>query len=468
MAEERIETAQKSALTLVLLALAGLFLCLSIHDAAVATSAKARGEAPVFLFLWWLPSLLVGAGRFTLLAAQMALPGLAIAVPVLALGFALFKHKKIFALLGGIICVVALGSNAALYLALGAVPTDGKEISEADARKKFKEARMIRASHTQQPEPGLLKEQENPADSQTTGTPAQTLADGQSIQATPSKTVAENNSPKNDADASASSKSPVKGSPKIAYSFKKGEDPWELWIMNPDGSGKEKLSASDIVFMQPRWAPDGTRIAFTTIKDKKPHIGIFDLKTKKETVLGEGDQTSFSASGKDLVFRKNGQVYRMNLETKKEERISPGMWTRCAYPSVSPDNLRVAVATRLLAGYNIYLLQPGQGEPKLLIGGKGTCDPRWSPTGKYLSFQTETHIHTINPDGTDALQVTFGAGVQHYATWALDESQIAYCQGPGPNGPWQIYVTSLVEDEDPVRITKEGNNIYPDWGLMAE
>ena len=43
---------------------------------------------------------------------------------------------------------------------------------------------------------------------------------------------------------------------------------------------------------------------------------------------------------------------------------------------------------------------------------------------------------------------------------------MAYCQGPGPNGPWQIWGVSLEEDEDPVQLTTEGSNMYPDWGRV--
>ena len=68
--------------------------------------------------------------------------------------------------------------------------------------------------------------------------------------------------------------------------------------------------------------------------------------------------------------------------------------------------------------------------------------------------------YTVHGIGMDA------GGVQHYACWAPDEKSIVYCQGPGPEGPWQICKVSLESDDDPVTLTKEGSNIYPEWGRI--
>lgn len=407
----------------VLLALAALAVLLTGFDAVTATLARARGAAPTFLFTFVLPGLCSGAGRLVSLAAQLALPALAVGLPALLTAWMLLAGRRAAArgaalrpaaLLGAALLVLGGLADAAFYRALGAVPSGDATATPAGRRA-----------------PREPKEPQGP--------------DG-AVAADPAPTA-------------------LPGTEKIFFtSDRSGQQ--HIWMMNPDGSGQEQLSRTDRVHMEPRLSPDGGRLSFSSFSAAgKLTVCLLDLAKREEKEICEGAQAAFTGDGKGLVLRRSDQIFLHELGSGTEKMISPKMWSRCSYPSASPDGASVAMASRLLAGYNIYILPlAGGGEPKLLVGGEGTCDPRWAPSGRQLSYQTESHIFTIRPDGSDKLQVTFGGGVQHYACFSPDEKRLAYCQGPGRDGPWQIYTTSLIEDEDPLVLTKEGSNIYPDWG----
>ncbi|MFC1671868.1 TolB family protein, partial [Planctomycetota bacterium] len=426
MGEDNGTELKNSKLVPILLVLSAIVVALSVFDAVASYQASARNSAPRFLFLFILPGLLKEEGRFVTLAAQLALPGLAVFLPFLSIVMPLKLRKTravsmLAPVVGVALLVIGLGSGAVLYKALGAVPQDDNIPVPA----------AVMNAVTPPPDTsGDVKK--NPAEKQPEAVPA------------PEK----------------------KGVEKIVFASDRDEK-WHLYIMNPDGSGQEKISTTNRAHMQPRFSPDGARIVFTSGADKKFVVVIFDRRTGEEKDVCEGSQASFADGGRAIVFRRGGQVYHRNIETGQESMLSPKMWSKCSFPSGSADGKHVAFASRLLAGYNIYIVPVSGGEPKTLVGGQGACDPRWSPTGTRLSYQTETNIYTIKPDGTGKFQATFGGGVQHYATWSPDEKTMAYCQGPGPNGPWQIYSVSLVEDEDPVKLTKEGSNIYPDWGVIV-
>ena len=67
-------------------------------------------------------------------------------------------------------------------------------------------------------------------------------------------------------------------------------------------------------------------------------------------------------------------------------------------------------------------------------------------------------------DGNNWEQVTFGADIQHDASYSPDGSMIRFCRAPSPEGPWQICVKKLDGgDEDFAPLTKEGSNLLPDW-----
>lgn len=405
---------------LVLLVLAVEAVLLAAFDAVSALRAQARGSAPQFLFCWVLPMAVGGEGRFLSLAKQLILPALAAGLPALLGAWMLALRRRSGAGLvalrpplaaAAVLLAAGVISDAALYRLLAARPGSG---GMAAARPPKEGARP----------------------------PVEPVG----------------SAPPTSAD---------KRVEKILFTSDRGGQQ-HLWMMNPDGSAQEQLTKTDRVHVEPRLSPDGKRVAFSSVSAAKKLVAcILDLASGQEQEVCEGAQAAFTGDGQGLVLRRDDQIFLRDLGSGAERLISPRMWSRCSYPSASPDGSSVALATRLLAGYNIYILPLAGGEPKLLVGGEGTCDPRWSPGGRKLSYQTESHIFTINPDGSDKLQVSFGGGVQHYACWSPDEKRMAYCQGPGRDGPWQIYTVSLVKDEDPAVLTKEGSNFYPEWGKIV-
>jgi hypothetical protein len=393
-----------------LLAVAAAAVALTVHDAAAALAAHG---APTFLFLLLPAAALQGGGRLASLAAQVALPALAVLLPALSLAVALIERRRsprsparsarcVWALAAGLL-LLGLAADAALYRTLGAVPGAARRES---APRRASESSPTRSASLLAVRPATVE--------------------------------------------------------KIVFSSDR-DGTWQLVAMNPDGSGQERLTASGRAHMQPRFSPDGTQVVFSSTADRGGVVMLFDWATRVEREVCAGDQASFTGDGRGIVFRRDGRIWRRDLASGAEVRLSPAMWTRCSFPSAAPGPAgRVAFASRLLAGYNIYVVAEG-AEPTRLVARQGACDPRWSPGGRRLSYQTETHIFVMDLDGANVEQVTFGAGVQHYAAWSPDEKHLAYCQGPDPEGPWQILRVALDSDAEPVYLA---DGMYPDWGRV--
>jgi len=82
---------------------------------------------------------------------------------------------------------------------------------------------------------------------------------------------------------------------RIAYEF--GTN---IWTVNPDGSGKKRLTVDGKNF-RPRWSADGRRIAF--MRDKNIWVMNPDGSAKRRvTSLGRDLQPSWSPDGRQLVF----------------------------------------------------------------------------------------------------------------------------------------------------------------------
>lgn len=123
---------------------------------------------------------------------------------------------------------------------------------------------------------------------------------------------------------------------------------WDLWVVNPDGSGRERLlDEPNTAERQPRWSPDGQQIAFVTYGPAGFGKGILktlDLATGAVSshVEGVAGPMAWSPDGQHILFYNTwdlgpkpiaaqaspaqGQVkglYMLNPETHEITRLLP-------------------------------------------------------------------------------------------------------------------------------------------------
>jgi formylglycine-generating enzyme required for sulfatase activity/WD40 repeat protein len=239
----------------------------------------------------------------------------------------------------------------------------------------------------------------------------------------------------------------------------------KIWTMRANGKDAKQLTRGDDADADPKFAPDGKRILYTTLRGGFPEVWLMNRDGSSPKFVTKGCQGSWSPDGKSILFIRDNQAYVRDLGSGKEGRVTPEKWERCGVPAFSPDGKHFAVASRHLENIGIFILSLDGKEQRQLKAEEPCCTPHWSRNGKKMLCQTvQGHIHQADADGKNWEQLTFGADVQHDARYSPDGSLILFCRAPSPDGPWQICVKALDADEEEfVQLTKEGSNSLPDW-----
>ena len=240
--------------------------------------------------------------------------------------------------------------------------------------------------------------------------------------------------------------------------------PWRIWTVRPEGTEMRKLTEADPEEhdVDPAFSPDGKQILFSSTRGGTVGVWRMSQDGSKLERICHGDQADWSPDGRSIVFRRNERLYTRELATGREKSITPEDWPHCSGPAWSPDGNCIAFACRWDAGNAIFVVGVEGGEPVKVYDRKGACQPRWSPDGKRLVYETETHVAAVNPDGKKNRLVTWFGGVQRYPQWSPDGKSIVFCQSASERGPWELFRIPS-QGGTPVKITEGGSDISPDW-----
>jgi Tol biopolymer transport system component len=248
-----------------------------------------------------------------------------------------------------------------------------------------------------------------------------------------------------------------------------------VWVADPRGRNPRQVttdSSEAVVHTEPRWSPDGTRLAFRRIEKLKSDIAIVDLGNQAVTRVTDDYvfdiYPTWSPDGRAVVFsssRGGGvNLWRARLGGDGRpaglEQLTTGAGDD-VQASVHPDGRQLAFAVRGINSDLWHLpVSPTTGrptgEPEAVLGTtRVESRGSWSPDGARLAFNSdragEMNIWVRDTAGPER-RITTGPGGDYQPDWSPDGEMLAFFSARGGNTDiWRVRVadttlTRLTDD----------------------
>lgn len=198
---------------------------------------------------------------------------------------------------------------------------------------------------------------------------------------------------------------------RLAFVSDRDGDP-EIYAVDADGSGLERLTRNAGLDDAPAWSPDGRQLAFVSDRDGTPNI---------YTMAADGSS----------VIRRTAGVSTITIYGGAHD------------PAWSPDGSAIAFSTPHDGSATIATLDNTHDTVTFLFDYPGyEGQPAWSPDGRQLAFVSDyeaydfvLNIYTMNADGTAPRLLTQGFAAWPNLAWYLhpawspDGRMIAFVYG---------------------------------------
>lgn len=214
---------------------------------------------------------------------------------------------------------------------------------------------------------------------------------------------------------------------------------FDIFLMNPDGTDITPVTTSSSNEADPSWFPDGKSIAYTK-------------EIKK-------------------LLRKEGALYRVNIDTKRTKKIIPRYSKINVIPHVSPTGALITFTGKQMFGWDVAMYDMRKNKVTFLDEGGKSCRARFSPDGKKLAYVSSKadgkgDIWLMNPDGSEKTRLTKrDETYDYFPSWSSDGKYIVFNSSHkhDHNADWKLFIIEVKSQSIILLFDSPGNDNFPDW-----
>jgi Tol biopolymer transport system component len=286
--------------------------------------------------------------------------------------------------------------------------------------------------------------------------------------------------------------------PKIAFASSRNGGNHDIYLMDPDGSNQIRITSNAAYDDEPKWSPDGRKIAFMSKRDGNFEIYSMNADGTGQTRLTNNPAAdgfpAWSPDGTKIAFVSGDlhnpitfEIYVMNADGSNRTRLTTDSLID-GVPSWSPDGTKIVFMSGAgslfdLNSFDIFVMNAnGSNRTRLTNNTIMDGQPSYSPDGTKILFSSGDafatagiEIYVMNADGSNKIQLTNNSLPDGFPAWSPDGAKIVFASGISGSNPFRPFDETNVElyvmNADGSNRTQLTNNSvldwFPDWQPVA-
>ena len=224
----------------------------------------------------------------------------------------------------------------------------------------------------------------------------------------------------------------------------------DIYIMNPDGTGRVNLTRHNAKDSEPTWSPSGRHILFTSDRDGdndlyRMNADGTNIRRIFKKWANRSNPTWSPDGGQIAYFHGDAEaIYIASIDGANEKRLVKG-W----HPTWSPDGTEIAFVS-LEGGLDIRVIDLKTGLERVLVPMEQALllqEPVWSPDGTKIVFKRVNFllfilkvlfnakenppaqtIDIVNSDGTEGEAIVVDGSQVSDPAWSPQSDALIYSQ----------------------------------------